>query len=183
MQHLITLSFLPAIWRLPVYGLLGLFCGVGLATLRVSEAHSYLSDNPRACINCHVMTTQYATWENSSHARVAVCTDCHVPHSSLLAKYAYKAKDGLRHTTIFTLGLEPQVIRASRAAEEVIQDNCVRCHGRQLLHVDMLTNSQRKCLDCHRETPHGPVGSLSSTPNARRPAVPQITVLPKNGGS
>jgi cytochrome c nitrite reductase small subunit len=183
MRYLLTLSFLPLAWRLPVYGLLGIFCGIGLGTLRVSEAQSYLSDNPKACINCHVMTTQYSTWENSSHARVAVCTDCHVPHTSLLAKYAYKAKDGLRHTTIFTLGLEPQVIRASKAAEGVIQQNCIRCHGRQLLHADLLISSQRQCLDCHRDTPHGGVDSLSATPYARRPALPPISLIPESGGS
>jgi len=174
---------MPAAWRLAVYALCGVCAGLGLATVRVSEAQSYLSDDPRACINCHVMTTQYATWQHSSHARVATCVDCHVPHSSLVAKYAYKVRDGLRHTTIFTLGLEPQVIRASAAAKHVIQDNCVRCHSRQLLHAELLVSSGRSCVDCHREIPHGLVDSLSAAPNARRPALPPISVVPKAGGS
>jgi cytochrome c nitrite reductase small subunit len=182
MRYLLALAFLPSAWRIPVYALLGVFAGLGLATVRVSEAQSYLSDNPRACINCHVMTTQYMTWEYSSHANVAVCVDCHVPHTSLLAKYAYKAKDGLRHTTIFTLGLEPQVIRASKAAEGVIQANCIRCHSRQLAHAGTLAAGGRKCLDCHRETPHGPVDSLSATPNARRPALPPVSIVPHEQG-
>jgi cytochrome c nitrite reductase small subunit len=29
--------------------------------------------------------------------------------------------------------------------------------------------SERKCWECHRETPHGRVNSLSSVPNARVP--------------
>jgi cytochrome c nitrite reductase small subunit len=29
--------------------------------------------------------------------------------------------------------------------------------------------SERKCWECHRETPHGRVNSLTSVPNARIP--------------
>jgi len=38
-----------------------------------SKAFSYLSADPKACINCHVMNTQYATWQHSSHAERATC--------------------------------------------------------------------------------------------------------------
>lgn len=157
-----------------------MFVGVGAYVAQVSQAASYLSDDPAACINCHVMIPQYSTWQRSSHARVAVCNDCHVPHDSLLSKYWFKAKDGSRHSLLFTLRRERQVIQAIPDSREVIQDNCVRCHIRTVetavapVHADF----SRACVDCHREVPHGRVHSLSSTPHA---AVPPLDAKTKPG--
>lgn len=75
--------------------------------MRIANATSYLSDSPQTCINCHVMTDAYASWQRGSHGRVAVCVDCHVPHSNLVAKYAYKSRDGLKHSCVFTMRKEP----------------------------------------------------------------------------
>ena len=36
--------------------------GLFLYLVKISKALSYLSADPKACINCHVMNTQYATW-------------------------------------------------------------------------------------------------------------------------
>ena len=47
--------------------------GLFIYLVHASKALSYLSHDPKACINCHVMNTQYATWQHSSHARVATC--------------------------------------------------------------------------------------------------------------
>jgi cytochrome c nitrite reductase small subunit len=164
----------PPGWRDPVIVLLGVFFGLGAYSLYISRAGSYLSDDPQTCINCHVMNTQYYDWTHSSHRRVATCNDCHVPHGNVFSKYAFKAQDGLRHATIFTLRSEPQVIYIREAGRRVVQENCVRCHektvGMQFLfsvqpnYVNHLAG--RNCLDCHRETPHSRVNSLTSAPNA-----------------
>ena len=145
----------------------GAFLGVA------SNATSYMSDDPRACINCHVMLPEYATWQHSSHARVATCNDCHVPHDSLASKYLYKAKDGLRHSTVFTLRQEPQVIAAIPESRKVIQENCIKCHE-QMVSTVQAHDEERFCVDCHRETPHGRVHSLSSTPNAAVPPLEPV---------
>lgn len=168
------------------FGMMGIAAGMALLVARISNAASYMSDDPAACINCHIMVPQYATWQHSSHARVAHCNDCHVPHTSLAAKYYFKAKDGTRHSVLFTLRREPQVIRAIPESREVIQGNCVRCHSGVVeeavtpLHSDF----ERSCIDCHREVPHGREHSLSSTPNAAvaplSPVAPQW--LRKSGG-
>jgi len=181
LKILLTLAFLPPVWRMPIFAMLGVTGGLALLVVRVSEAHSYLSENPRTCINCHVMVPQYATWERSSHGRDTVCTDCHLPHDSLVRKYAFKARDGMRHTTIFTARSEPQVIRASEAAKPVIRENCVRCHEKQLANTTMLTASGRSCLDCHRTVPHGEGGGLASTPNISFPHLPPVSTMPKSG--
>ena len=170
----------PPEWQLPVIILLGILTGLGSLALYISNAASYLSDQPEACMNCHVMASEYATWQRGSHARAAVCNDCHVPHDNFLKKYAFKAKDGMRHATIFTLRMEPQVIKLNKAAIPVVQKNCVRCHVNLVENVSpsetrgesFHSGESRMCWECHRQTPHGRVNSLASTPYAH---VPRLT--------
>lgn len=94
-----------------------------------SNVTSYLTNDPSACTNCHVMSSYYATWSHSSHATRATCNDCHVPHPSVIAKYYFKAKDGLYHAAVFTAHAEPQVLRPRTASATVIMNNCIRCHA------------------------------------------------------
>lgn len=108
---------------------LGIMAGLGALVFRTSEAPSYLSDQPETCVNCHIMRSQYATWKSSSHHKVTHCNDCHVPQDNMVRKYLFKSMDGLRHSAMFTLHLEPQVIRIHEAGSAVVQENCVRCHG------------------------------------------------------
>ena len=56
-------------------------------TMYASSMLSYLSSDPKACINCHVMHSAYTTWDNSSHKNVAKCIDCHLPVGDEVAKY------------------------------------------------------------------------------------------------
>ncbi|MPQ45927.1 cytochrome c nitrite reductase small subunit [Marinifilum sp. N1E240] len=167
----------PPKWKLPVYVSLGIFFGLGFYVLYLSKAASYLSDAPETCVNCHVMAPQYATWGHSSHREVATCNDCHVPHNNVFNKYFFKAKDGLRHASMFALRMEPEVIFILDEGKEVVHNNCVRCHSQQLTDPKLAAkvpnhahNTQdRVCWECHREVPHGRVNSLSSVPNARVP--------------
>ncbi len=170
----------PPEWQFPVVILLGTLVGLGCLGFYISNAVSYLSDRPEACINCHVMASEYATWQRGSHGRVAVCNDCHVPHDNFLRKYAFKGMDGLRHATVFTLRMEPQVIKLNTAAIAVVQENCVRCHVNLVENVTDFgvrgsgphSGQGQLCWRCHRQTPHGRVHSLASTPYAR---IPRLT--------
>lgn len=163
--------------RLQVAGLVlaGSFVGLSAYLVYMSKSYSYLSDSPEVCINCHVMGPYYATWQHSSHKNVATCNDCHVPHTSLMAKYFFKATDGLRHSTVFTLRGEPQRMQAIPTAQTVIYQNCVRCHGQlnqefvntgRLTAQDVKHGDDRACWDCHREVPHMGKTTLSATPDA-----------------
>lgn len=154
----------------------GAMAGLGAYVLVLSNAVSYMSDDPKACINCHIMRPQYATWQHSSHARAASCNDCHVPHDSTFKKYWFKANDGLRHSLLFTLRKERQVIQAIPESQHVIQANCVRCHTTVVEDVadKVHSASDRSCIECHREVPHGRVHSLSSTPNAIVPGLKPV---------
>lgn len=160
----------PKKWQTWVIILSGAVIGLGIFILQESKAISYLSDDPKTCINCHVMTSEYITWQHSSHGKVTNCNDCHVPHENAFRKYAFKAKDGLYHATIFTLHAEPEVIVMHEAGQKVVQSNCIRCHNDQV--TDAKSSSwiqahdgnrkDRQCWSCHREVPHGRVKSLSS---------------------
>lgn len=178
MKKIITFFIPPRQWKIPVIVVSGVFVGIVIFLVYVSKAHSYLSDNPETCMNCHIMAPQYSSWFHSSHRNFTNCNECHVPHDNVLHKYWFKAMDGLRHATIFTLRKEPQVITIKEAGKKVVHENCLRCH------TQVFENSQlsyykgnsvkqeqlnRDCMICHRETPHGKVNSLSSVPNARVP--------------
>jgi cytochrome c nitrite reductase small subunit len=159
----------PENWISPVSILLGLLFGLTLYILIISNSLSYLSDKPETCINCHIMKPQLATWQHSSHRETAVCNDCHVPHDNFVRKYIFKAKDGLRHASIFTLRKEPQVIFIKEDGKAVVQENCVRCHLREneivntkIYFDDWKLNNGKLCWECHIEVPHGSVNSLSS---------------------
>ena len=98
------------IW-LALAGLFGGLVGLGGFTFSYAQGLSYLSNDPRACVNCHVMRDVYDGWSHGSHKAVADCNDCHTPHNLLVAKYAVKALDGFKHSAAFTLGGFPEPIR------------------------------------------------------------------------
>lgn len=167
----------PPKWQFSVIILSGILVGLFFYIFYISNAVSYLSDKPTTCINCHVMYPEYSTWRMSSHGRNTVCNDCHVPHDNFINKYMFKASDGLRHSTIFTLRAEPQVIKIKDAGAAVVQENCIRCHQNNVhrLSIRNVTfegaskGNGPLCWHCHREVPHGRVKGLRSTPFARIP--------------
>jgi cytochrome c nitrite reductase small subunit len=79
---------------------IGLVIGVGGYTFLYAKGSSYLTDNPAACANCHIMRAHFDGWITSSHRAVAVCNDCHTP-AGFAAKYATKrAFDSGGHAAI-----------------------------------------------------------------------------------
>jgi cytochrome c nitrite reductase small subunit len=93
--------------------LLGLAIGLGGYTFIYSKGYSYLTNNPAACANCHVMRAQYDAWLKSSHHSAATCNDCHTPHN-IFGKYAVKANNGFWHSFYFTTGWYPDTIEITR---------------------------------------------------------------------
>lgn len=140
-------------------GLIGLLAGLSGYTFNYAEGTSYLSNDPRACVNCHIMREQYDGWQKSAHHAVATCNDCHVPHD-LIGKYIAKVDHGYRHSKAFTFQDFHEPIRITPADLEIVQDNCVRCHQGM---VDQITahtelSGQRvSCVKCHASVGHGPL--------------------------
>lgn len=163
----------PGKWKTPVSILIGIIFGLGLFIFHISNGTSYLSDDSETCINCHVMAPHYSSWAHSSHRRVAKCGDCHVPQDNFIVKYFFKASDGLRHTTVFTLRTEPQVIKIKPAGIEAVQRNCLRCHYNQIAPVsaanvtgkNFMLGEGKLCWGCHRNVPHGRLRSEASAVN------------------
>lgn len=169
------LSYIPRRFILPTFIIGGLIAGLGIYAVYMSRAHSYLSDEPETCLNCHIMSPYYATWNHSSHSQWATCNDCHVPQDNIISKYAFKAKDGLYHAAVFTIKGEPQAIRPTESSYEVIMNNCIRCHTQlntefvktgMIEYADTKSGKGKACWDCHTQIPHSKVSSLSGAPNA-----------------
>lgn len=172
------LGRLPNQFVLPLFVVSGVLVGLGAYTIYISRAFSYLSDNPEACINCHIMTPYYSSWRHSSHAEWATCNDCHVPHNNIFNKYAFKAKDGLYHAAVFTMDAQPTAIRPREASSSVIMNNCIRCHqdlNTAMVNTGMVSYHEtlegkgKACWDCHQNVPHTKVSSIFSAPNAVAP--------------
>lgn len=158
-------------WQVGLYVSVGVLIGVGVVMARATNALSHLADAPEACMNCHVMTNAYATWQRGSHGRDTVCVDCHLPHTNIVAKMAYKAMDGVKDTFIFNMRAERQVPRLSDRAAPVVQANCLRCHANQFAMIRLAGAAERKCWDCHTNI-HGDARSLSASPHVIRPQQP-----------
>jgi cytochrome c nitrite reductase small subunit len=105
---------------------LGLFLGLGGYTFIYSKGYSYLTNNPAACANCHVMQAQYDAWLKSSHRSAATCNDCHTPHN-ILGKYAVKANNGFWHSFYFTTGWYPDTIEITKFGHQVTENACRHC--------------------------------------------------------
>lgn len=153
----------------------GIVIGLGALFLYLLRAHTYIADDPSACVNCHIMTPYYASWSHSSHGRDATCNDCHVPHQNLAMKYGFKAMDGMKHVAYFVTHSERQAIMAEDMSAQVIMDNCIRCHTQlnqefvktgRMGYMKTKRDEGKACWDCHRNVPHDGMNSLSSTPNA-----------------
>ena len=86
--------------------LVGLGAGLGAYTFVYAKGYSYLTNDPAACANCHVMESYYSGWLKGPHRAVAACNDCHTPHN-FVGKYATKASNGFWHSFYFTTGAYP----------------------------------------------------------------------------
>ncbi len=137
---------------------LGVLLGSGGFTFLYAEGHSYLGDDPGACINCHVMQEDYDDWISSSHSSVAVCNDCHVPQGNMVAKYWSKAIDGFNHSLAFTTGRFPEHIVITPAGRGITESTCRGCHARITHAIDTGASGAEhlECTRCHSSVGHGP---------------------------
>ncbi len=137
--------------------LIGVLVGTGAYTFDYAEGTSYLSNDPKACVNCHIMREQYDGWQKTVHHAVATCNDCHVPHD-LVGKYTAKAVHGYRHSKGFTLQDFQEPIRINDADRTVVEENCLRCHGELVSQIRMTSHAGDApgCTKCHADVGHGP---------------------------
>lgn len=135
---------------------LGVLAGCGIYTFRYAKGLSYLSNDPKACMNCHVMTEYYNSWVKSSHHKASSCNDCHIPHA-FPEKYIAKARNGWNHSKAFTLQDFSEPIRITHTNLVNLQKNCVECHAalvRDIEGHERALKGQARCTDCHRSVGH-----------------------------
>lgn len=144
--------------------MVGLIAGLGAFTFGYAEGWSYFSSDPRACLNCHIMTPQFSSWVKSSHHTVAGCVDCHLPHA-FVPKWIAKAENGFNHSWAFTFQDFPEPIQMTAKNGHILVDNCFACHG-ELLHPLMMqgTRDPSTCVRCHADVGHGPRAALGREP-------------------
>lgn len=152
-------------WALAASLALGLAIGIGAYTFVYAKGASYLTNNPAACANCHIMDEHYSAWLKSSHGKVAVCNDCHTP-KGFIAKYATKASNGFWHSFAFTTGDFPDPIRIKEHNHEITENACRKCHERVVHDIDVATaavgmdahyeigGELLQCTRCHRYVGH-----------------------------
>lgn len=149
----------------------GMAAGLGLFTFGYARGYSYLTNDPDACANCHIMREHRDAWIKASHRAVATCNDCHTPHSPL-SKYVVKARNGFWHSFYFTVGGYPDPLRITAPNREVTEDACRYCHAAITEAIDHRpgsagaggssagstvpagTAAPTSCVQCHRHVGH-----------------------------
>ncbi len=157
--QLAALRFLAPAWRPAGFILLGVTGGMALFVFHISRATSYLSDSPETCMNCHVMTTQYVTWQHSSHARVATCWTCKSPDVPRLmaslgpAKFYAGKFDDFRKEITHPIGCldchEPNTMKL-RITRPALRE----AFARQGKDIDRVSHQEMRtlvCAQCHVE--------------------------------
>ncbi len=146
----------------------GALVGVGSVTFSYASGLAYLSNDPAACRNCHIMNDQFDSWRKGPHHSFATCNDCHVP-PHFPDKYVAKARNGYHHSMGFTFQPpRPDALGARDVFEEpiqikeknsqILQDNCLRCHGdlvHDIVRGSTWADNAIRCVECHRAVGHG----------------------------
>jgi len=135
-------------------GMLGCIVGLGSFTFVYARGYSYLTDDPNACANCHIMRDVFTAWTRGSHRSVATCNDCHTPHDSLVSKYFSKARNGFNHALAFTTGNFHEPIRANEYNRTIARENCMYCHAAVTSQMSHVGGEATDCLACHARVGH-----------------------------
>ncbi len=135
--------------------LAGIGLGVGSYTFIYAKGFSYMRDDSQVCANCHIMQDHYDAWAKGSHHAVAVCNDCHTPHS-LIPKYYTKALNGYHHSLAFTTGNFHEPIQATEFNRAIAEANCRYCHQDIVHQIDYGGGNGEplECIRCHRYVGH-----------------------------
>ena len=137
--------------------LAGLTIGIGGYTFVYAKGYSYLTNDPAACANCHIMRDHYSAWTRASHRSVAVCNDCHTP-PGLVPKYLTKAQNGFWHSFYFTTGRYPDPLRITPRNHDVTELGCRKCHSEVTASIDPLhtetSHGGLTCTKCHNDVGH-----------------------------
>lgn len=135
--------------------LAGVAAGVGLFTFVYARGASYMTNDPAACANCHIMRNHFDAWAKSSHHQVAVCNDCHTPET-FIGKYYTKGLNGYHHSVAFTTGIFHEPIQITERNLSIAEANCRRCHQDVVDQIEGMHggDDSLSCIRCHDSVGH-----------------------------
>lgn len=135
----------------------GVLFGLGTYTFVYAKGYSYVTNNPEACANCHIMRDHFSAWTRASHHAVAICNDCHTP-PGLIPKYVTKAQNGFWHSFYFTTGRYPDPLRITERNQTITELTCRKCHEEMTASIDPVhaASGDRglSCIRCHSTVGH-----------------------------
>jgi cytochrome c nitrite reductase small subunit len=138
----------------------GIAIGLIAFTFIYAKGYSYVTNDPAACANCHIMQDHYDAWTRASHRAVATCNDCHTP-PGLIPKYVTKARNGFWHSFYFTIGGYPDPLRITDRNRIVTEQACRKCHDELTASIEPVRTSSTTphadgllCITCHRTVGH-----------------------------
>jgi cytochrome c nitrite reductase small subunit len=145
------MRFLPII----AASTLGMLAALGGYTFIYARGYSYVTNDPAACANCHIMEDHHRAWMKSSHRAVAVCNDCHTP-PGLLPKYTTKAINGFNHSLAFTTGRFPEPLRITPRNADATEKACRKCHEDIVSAIEGPYSERNRlsCIRCHSTVGH-----------------------------
>ena len=165
-------------WALGAAASFGLALGLGAFTFGYAKGASYLTNDPAACANCHVMGEHFAAWERGSHRNAATCNDCHTPHD-FAGKYATKALNGFWHSFYFTTGRYPDPLRITERNRRVTEDACRYCHAQIVDAIDPQVATRPAGADDTRDAARdGRLAPAGSRPRSASEGARQASVVP-----
>jgi cytochrome c nitrite reductase small subunit len=138
---------------------LGVAAGLGLFTFGYARGASYLTNDPAACANCHIMSEHFAAWQRASHRAAATCNDCHAPHN-FVGKYVTKARNGFWHSFYFTTGTYPDPLHITERNRSITESACRYCHAEIVDAIDPSDSRHSargealSCIRCHTYVGH-----------------------------
>jgi cytochrome c nitrite reductase small subunit len=152
---------------------LGIAVGLGFYTFGYARGYAYLSNDPAACTNCHVMQEYYDAWAKSGHHSVAKCNDCHTPHN-FIGKYATKAENGFNHSWRFTTGFFPDNIMIRERDAKVTEGACRSCHTEITTAIIGAHDRGMSCIKCHFDVGHSAASFVMERPSTTVPPESEV---------
>jgi len=136
--------------------IVGALFGLGTFTFLYAKGWSYLTNDPSACANCHIMNEQYNGWMHSSHRQGIGCNDCHTPHD-FFGKWYTKARNGFWHSYYFTTGNFHEPIQITEFSRKIVENACRDCHKDIVQAIDVNQHGGGRdvlCVRCHASVGH-----------------------------
>ena len=132
----------------------GVAAGIGGFTFIYARGMSYMTNDPVACANCHVMQDHLDAWRKSSHHAVATCNDCHTPHN-FAGKWMTKGLNGYHHSLAFTTGNFHEPIQITARNRTITEGACRACHEDVVHGIDTMRGGEMmSCIRCHSGVGH-----------------------------